>query len=1493
MIEIYAVNYTDENQVFHDTWTLIQSIPASETADIALINPSIDLKIDSAETMNFTVQANTNFYNAFHQMKSYIRVDYDGTTVFYGRVLTIDTGYFGERKVQCEGPIAFLNDTYQEGKKENERNKTSIGNYLAEVIATHNANTDDEFKKIYLGEVPGLYSLDISDEQKIKSDDRKFGETSWVTTKSALENLKSHHGGFMRIRCELEQFNDTIGQYGLGNIDLNNRIVVYNADGTISTERSFSTEIDDHEVLLPTIVNGTILSEEAAVQHYISSGEYLGIFDTVSEANAYAERLHDRQNWYYNGRPLVTKLYLDWLQHYTNDATINQTVAIGKNVIDLNYITEVNNIFTAIIPFGRSGNDNLTIKGYREDIHGANNYLRVDAITQLYTDEQLNSGYHTADDYRNSYNKYGLIFKTVDLSEETTKAGLFNKAAEWIKDNYFGGIDSFTVSAIDMHLIGEDEAPIMLGNRVNIQYVDDTTVSRTLTCISIKLDLYNPEKNQYGFGIPSTSLNRSYSVTSKKSASSTPIPSSYNPEPDVLDEQAMWEQEVFGWLRNHQVWKKSNGGTEGGPNGYWAMNLFLRPSQSVDENGEAKQYLWKPQIASVTGGIVNFAKDGNGHPIGSWVELKKSELTANRVLGTGLVQYIKMEYGIDIRDGKASGFGVDMPSIIKDDEGGSSIYGPILATESGDSLVQKLIELGKEGKIMDIFEKDGATISAWIDDLGDYHYYEKNPDGSIKVDDQGNPIELSVHQINEDVVEIRSKIFTVESDYIQFKSETESNIATIEMTADQIRSDVAAADCALYTSIQQTASAIRSTIADTENGLYNYIQQTASGTRQVIINTTNRTWIQDTDPRTESGGSHDVKVGDIWVESTHQGSWDGAEGFNWEHDEGYDWTQIQGAKIWGWQNGKWELISDQQQVVSYSDVINTAEHYVNMKIAGLVNDEGLLDVYMSKIEQTATDIRSEISNADSTIYSFIHQTQSNILLRVAEKPRTVYSKAQPTSIDGRSLKNDDVWIETEGKENWDAVFNDSWGDESDIDWNALRSDKIKVYKDGNWVEIIDGTRLVDDADLEVEKNTVKMYARKLEQVNGELQQYYAELKVDAHQIRSEVTEKYNGLGSRITQTATQIKSEVYDIRNGLSSSITQTAGQIRLEVANSISSVRSSITQTANQIRSEVSNTVSGLRSSITQNADKIAIVVDGNNNIKAAQIVTAINNGGSSVLISANHITLDSNSTKLSDAIAIMLGRIALAKPVLLNDSMLVATGKGVLFDDNNVGITGATLATTIKSASVANNTLKLTTYAGDEITFSKATTLTPSWSGSVLTMAAQQTNGGVTSIVASKTVGFGNYGANDVDIGAWANGNATQYSGSTINAPIAIGNQNGGGAQPTSRYTTSIRFNLASLLQTKSVTANGDVTPDSGYIGLSKVTVDVPTSTGSWSWNSQNYVSDTNSLPSGTKHQVNNLKNVIVNNRSKRGYIYFRILINGSYHVFYFADNGNGWTS
>lgn len=89
--------------------------------------------------------------------------------------------------------------------------------------------------------------------------------------------------------------------YGQGNIDLNNRPVVENEDGSISTVRSMSFNEDGQEVLIPTVVNGEIVSDEEAIQHYYDTGEYLGKFNTVEEADRYAEQLHEQQERLYQG----------------------------------------------------------------------------------------------------------------------------------------------------------------------------------------------------------------------------------------------------------------------------------------------------------------------------------------------------------------------------------------------------------------------------------------------------------------------------------------------------------------------------------------------------------------------------------------------------------------------------------------------------------------------------------------------------------------------------------------------------------------------------------------------------------------------------------------------------------------------------------------------------------------------------------------------------------------------------------------------------------------------------------------------------------------------------------------------------------------------------------------------------------------------------------------------------------------------------------------
>lgn len=81
-----------------------------------------------------------------------------------------------------------------------------------------------------------------------------------------------------------------------GNIDVAQQPIVPNPDGTVSTVRSFSTNIDGKEILLPTVSrDGANLTKDEAIARYKKTGEMLGSFSSVESANEYAQKLHERE----------------------------------------------------------------------------------------------------------------------------------------------------------------------------------------------------------------------------------------------------------------------------------------------------------------------------------------------------------------------------------------------------------------------------------------------------------------------------------------------------------------------------------------------------------------------------------------------------------------------------------------------------------------------------------------------------------------------------------------------------------------------------------------------------------------------------------------------------------------------------------------------------------------------------------------------------------------------------------------------------------------------------------------------------------------------------------------------------------------------------------------------------------------------------------------------------------------------------------------------
>ena len=665
--------------------------------------------------------------------------------------------------------------------------------------------------------------------------------------------------------------------------------------------------------------------------------------------------------------------------------------------------------------------------------------------------------------------------------------------------------------------------------------------------------------------------------------------------------------------------------------------------------------------------------------------------------------------------------------------------------------------------------------------------------------------------IQETADQIRSEVNTSNSQVYSVISQTES----------QIRTEVANVESGLQSSITQTASQIRSEVHSAESGIYSVINQTSCNIMLVVGNKAN-VFHQYSDPAlTET-----VANKDIWIKDAGLQTHGKAESFTYDQLGSYRFADFYGSEIYVRKNGEWVKVGgDQLAEIGYAE-LKVEQDRIAIITDGMSGDYADFIVELgrihsdvedvqagleSTIEQTASMIRSavwtansemyseiiqtqsmirsEVSNAESGIRSTITQTASGLTIAINRK-RAQYVQATDPSLTN-TMYNGDIWIVDNNiytHSAMAALTHATLGTHGLIDFYGKNS---FVWKNGEWLPFSDErAQNYDQARLDI--NDKEIHA-----LWGDITDKYADFLLEKTQIRSIVEDKTNQLGSEIRQTASEIRtsvwaanSQIYSVisqtasairtevtnkTNSISSSITQTAESIRSEVNTANSQIYTAIEQTASQIRLEVTNKTSSLQSLITQAADKISLVVQGtgqNAKIKAAEIVAAINNGTSSILLSADHIKLDANgSMKLGDAFAISLGLLRLKTTMFCDGNVSIEEGHSIGFADESLFLTGSSLATTIKSASVSGSTLTLTTYSGSTINFSK-----PS---------------------------------------------------------------------PTP------------------------------------------------SWGTASFVDNTNNLPSGTKHQVNGLKTAIVNNRTKQGYIYFTITIDGTRHVYYFADNGNGWTT
>lgn len=194
----------------------------------------------------------------------------------------------------------------------------------------------------------------------------------------------------------------------------------------------------------------------------------------------------------------ATGSIIDWLPD-TGAAEATQRVELGSNLLDLDTQVDGKDIYTAIVPVGKTG------KGSEE------RKVNVSAETAY-----VPFGFVIQDDAvvdMTAAEKYGLIEKTMSYDLDKPQA-LADKA---VADLAAGKLDdSIEVSAFDLHNLNEQTLPIDFLDRVFVKS-EPHGIERYMICSGRTINLTNPTTTQFKLGAITATLTKG-ATSSQESA---------------------------------------------------------------------------------------------------------------------------------------------------------------------------------------------------------------------------------------------------------------------------------------------------------------------------------------------------------------------------------------------------------------------------------------------------------------------------------------------------------------------------------------------------------------------------------------------------------------------------------------------------------------------------------------------------------------------------------------------------------------------------------------------------------------------------------------------------------------------------------------------------------------------------------------------------------------------------------------------------------------
>lgn len=340
---------------------------STDTPSCPIRDPSCDLGINDAGTLEFTVIPSHPFYNELAKLRTFVTAYRDDREIFYGRILNTSMDINGLLSVTCEGALAFFLDSDVPPGSYSETPEA----FLSRCIASHNAIVEEE-KRFTLG----LFTT----ERAINAGTAKFELNEYTQTKNVLDNLfSSKYGGHFRVRPNPNgpHFLDYIEEYDRVNtqpIKIAENVVNRNDDVSGETVFTILRPIGDEgltlesltqsDVTLPgVVISGTTLRITELIEQY---GNILRT-ETFNDATTRAkllERAEDFISRHGTGASSSCKIgFVDW--SHLNPEIMDVRVGDVFTSIE-GFEGQVMTVSEQHLEFSNPGDDSITLKNPAE-----------------------------------------------------------------------------------------------------------------------------------------------------------------------------------------------------------------------------------------------------------------------------------------------------------------------------------------------------------------------------------------------------------------------------------------------------------------------------------------------------------------------------------------------------------------------------------------------------------------------------------------------------------------------------------------------------------------------------------------------------------------------------------------------------------------------------------------------------------------------------------------------------------------------------------------------------------------------------------------------------------------------------------------------------------------------------------------------------------------------------------------------------------------------